>query len=352
MKKLLMIMAILLWTHPAYAALTAQEGEGIDVTKSGPGGTLTISGEDATYTNKGIASFSSTDFTVTGGAVAIKANTYQPFDSDLSTYATLTPSANAQTLLGQTYAQMASSMGALTNSAAFAPSYTSTTANYFLASPSTGVGTPTFRGLAIADMLGSNGTSTTTFLSQAGTWLTPAGTGGGYTNLTQFVEQTAWRVFYSDGSGDVKELALGADGTYLKSNGASSAPSFATPAGAVTIYDVIQFSFKSYGQAIAANTTLMKSIPATGTITGWDITSSASGNAVIDVKLSSIADPLTFVSLCGGGEKPTLATATFASDYSLTAMTTAVTAKDRLLLNVDSSNITGLITVTLYVTRS
>jgi hypothetical protein len=53
----------------------------------------------------------------------------------------------------------------------------------------------------------------------------------GYTNLTQFVAQTAWRVFYSDGSGDVQELALGADGTFLKSNGAALAPSFATPAG-------------------------------------------------------------------------------------------------------------------------
>jgi hypothetical protein len=59
-------------------------------------------------------------------------------------------------------------------------------------------------------------------------WVTsPAG----YTNLTQFVGQTAWRVFYSDASGDVQELALGADGTFLKSNGASVAPTFATPAG-------------------------------------------------------------------------------------------------------------------------
>lgn len=55
--------------------------------------------------------------------------------------------------------------------------------------------------------------------------------GGGYTNLTEFVAQTPHRVFYSDASGDVTELALGADGTFLKSNGASSAPSFATPAG-------------------------------------------------------------------------------------------------------------------------
>lgn len=55
--------------------------------------------------------------------------------------------------------------------------------------------------------------------------------GGGYTDLTQFIDQTPWRVFYSDGNGDVIELALGASGTFLKSNGASSAPTFATPAG-------------------------------------------------------------------------------------------------------------------------
>jgi hypothetical protein len=50
-------------------------------------------------------------------------------------------------------------------------------------------------------------------------------------SLTQFVGNTAWRVFYSDSLGDITELALGADGTFLKSNGASSAPTFATPAG-------------------------------------------------------------------------------------------------------------------------
>lgn len=59
--------------------------------------------------------------------------------------------------------------------------------------------------------------------------------GSGYTNLTSFVNQTAWRVFYSDTNGDVTELALGADGTYLKSNGAAVAPTFATPAGSGTM---------------------------------------------------------------------------------------------------------------------
>jgi len=57
---------------------------------------------------------------------------------------------------------------------------------------------------------------------------TPPGTG--YTDLTEFVDQTNWRVFYSNGSGDVTELALGSSGTYLKSNGASAAPTWESPA--------------------------------------------------------------------------------------------------------------------------
>jgi len=60
-------------------------------------------------------------------------------------------------------------------------------------------------------------------------WDTPS---GGYTNLTSFVDQTAWRVFYSDADGNITELALGDDGTYLRSNGATSAPTFGTPSGA------------------------------------------------------------------------------------------------------------------------
>jgi hypothetical protein len=60
--------------------------------------------------------------------------------------------------------------------------------------------------------------------------------------LTQFVGNGNYKVFYSDGSGDVQELALGASGTVLQSNGASSAPTFETPTGGSGI---------TLGQAIA-----------------------------------------------------------------------------------------------------
>ena len=64
-----------------------------------------------------------------------------------------------------------------------------------------------------------------------GKWISSA---GGFTNLTDFDTQTAWRVFYSDGNGDTTELALGADNTVLTSTGASSAPAFEAAAGSST----------------------------------------------------------------------------------------------------------------------
>ena len=60
----------------------------------------------------------------------------------------------------------------------------------------------------------------------------------GYTNLTEFVDQTAWRVFYSDASGDVTELALGDDGEVLTSTGTTSAPDFEAGGGSDTLDDV------------------------------------------------------------------------------------------------------------------
>jgi hypothetical protein len=55
---------------PSGHGLSILGGEGIDVTHAGA--SITVAGEDATTTNKGVASFADADFTVTSGAVTIK----------------------------------------------------------------------------------------------------------------------------------------------------------------------------------------------------------------------------------------------------------------------------------------
>ena len=55
---------------PSSHGLSILGGEGIDVTHAGT--TITVAGEDASTTNKGVASFADADFTVTAGEVTIK----------------------------------------------------------------------------------------------------------------------------------------------------------------------------------------------------------------------------------------------------------------------------------------
>lgn len=72
------------------------------------------------------------------------------------------------------------------------------------------------------------------YIYSGGAWIRMANFSELYTTLSQFVDETAWRMFYSNGSGDITALAFGTSGKVLTSNGASAAPTWETPAAGLT----------------------------------------------------------------------------------------------------------------------
>ena len=141
----------------------------------------------------------------------------QAYDADLTTYAGITPSANVQTILGAAdFSAMRTSLGLVigTNVQAYDSDLTTWA----------GV-TPSANGTALVSA--ANYTAMRDLLDVvAGTDVQAYDA-----DLATLAGSTAWRVFYSNGTSVITQLALGGAGTYLQSNGASAAPTWVTPAG-------------------------------------------------------------------------------------------------------------------------
>jgi len=87
---------------------------------------------------------------------------------------------------------------------------------------------------------------------------------------------TAHRLFYSDVSGNITELAFGTSGLFLKSQGATTAPTWDTPAGGGNTY----FNNWRFAQSGTSNFEAL-----TGTINGSNTTFTVPGGAYVAGKL-------------------------------------------------------------------
>jgi len=87
MKKIILIILMMVVGSVSHAELLFTDGEGIDSTVSA-GVSITVAGENASDSNKGIATFNTADFSTSSGDVTIKTDAISDLQVDWGTGAT------------------------------------------------------------------------------------------------------------------------------------------------------------------------------------------------------------------------------------------------------------------------
>ena len=140
--------------------------------------------------------------------------------------------------------------------------------------------------------------------------------------------------------------------TFLATNSTGQIIATASPSGGGG-FGSVGITIDGGGSALDVGLAGFISVPYSGTITGWELLSSATGSVIIDVwKDNFAAFPPTVADSIAGTEKPTLTSQIKNNDNSLSTWSTSITAGDILSFYVEDVSVVTRATLSIKITKS